>query len=143
LIPIMVICMWWWPGWGWGWRGRGRGWGRGWGGGWAWFSLPLISQAASRGYYYIGPCRSGIGPFAFYMTPSGQIVHAWQLFGSLFPWTGWGFPGWTPTTTGVTSPTTLAPSTTSEKEALERERDYLRRELEQIERRIRELEGQK
>jgi len=97
-----------WFGWGWGGygygrgrrgRGRGGGWGRGWGyggpgfgfglgwgRGWGWggpgwgamLGWPLISSAMSRGFYYVGPCRSGLGPFAFYMTPDGRLVHAWH-----------------------------------------------------------------
>ncbi len=94
----------------------------------------MISAAASRGYTYIGPCRSGIGPWAFYLSPSGRVVHAWQIFGSeipllIWPWGVTGYPPQAPT----------AP--TSEREQLEREREYLRRELQEIERRLRELEG--
>ncbi len=136
---------WWGPGWGWrrgwgrgwGWRRGGFGWGPGWGRGWAWWVAPqVISAAASRGYTYIGPCRSGIGPWAFYLSPSGQVVHAWQIFGSgipspIWPWSAAGYP--------VQAPT--APSQTSDREQLEREREYLRRELQEIERRLRELEG--
>lgn len=90
----------------------------------------MISAAASRGYRYIGPCRSGIGPWAFYISPSGQIVHAWQIFSSNLPISSWPW-GWIyPTTTPV-----------STREELEREREFLRKELQEIERRIKELEG--
>ncbi len=30
-------------------------------------------------YRYLGPCRCGFGPHAFYRDPSGRIVHASQL----------------------------------------------------------------
>jgi len=104
---------------------------------------PLISSAASRGYYYVGPCRSGLGPFAFYVTPDGRLVHAWQVYGTgltglpaglPFPFQ---FPGVPPAP--FTSPAS-APLP-SDRESLLRERDYLRRQLEEIDRRIRELEG--
>lgn len=137
---------WWFGGWGWGrgWRrgwGRGFGFGRGWGWrrGWGWWiGSQVISSAAARGYRYIGPCRSGIGPWAFYISPTGEIVHAWQIFGSGIPYTPWTPWAWA---LGA-SPTPSQPQTaTSEKEALEREREYLRRELQEIERRLKELEG--
>ncbi len=130
--------------------GCGRGWGGpGWGRGWSWggpgwgamLGWPLISSAASRGYYYVGPCRSGLGPFAFYITPDGRLVHAWQVYGTgvaglpavpPFP-----FPGILPAT--PTSPSS-APLPT-DMDSLLRERDYLRRQLEEIDRRLRELEG--
>ncbi len=148
MISILVIYMgWWFGGWGRGWRGgwkRGWGFGGGWGRGWAWWVGPqYISSAAARGYTYIGPCRSGIGPWAFYLSPSGQVVHAWQVFGSpIPPWP------WTGSPTSVTPSTSLVPTTpslptTSEKEMLENEREYLRRELQEIERRLNELEGRK
>lgn len=147
---------WWfgWGGWGWGrrrgWRGGwgwgGFGWGRGWGGGWGrgwggpgWGALigwPLISSAMARGYYYIGPCRSGLGPFAFYMTPDGRIVHAWQVYGLSIPYPPFGAPWSAPSA----SPYQPGATSSSEKDALLRERDYLKRELEEIEKRLRELE---
>ncbi len=127
------MAWWYWgPGWGWrrGWRG---GWGRGWGRGWAWWVGPqFIAAAASRGYTYVGPCRSGIGPWAFYLSPSGQLVHAWQIFGSTQWPSRWSvpFPGWAPVMPQI-----------SEKSMLEAEREALKRELQEVERRLRELEG--
>ncbi len=124
---------WWGPGWGrrrgWGWRG-GHGWGRG----WAWWIAPqVISAAASKGYTYIGPCRSGIGPWAFYLSPSGQVVHAWQIFGL--------GPGTLTTWPAVGPYPVQIQAQSSDREQLEREREYLRRELQEIERRLKELEG--
>ncbi|AAM02457.1 hypothetical protein [Methanopyrus kandleri] len=61
---------------------------------------------ASRRYRYIGPCRCGLGPHAFYEdTETGEIKHAWQVLGEegapapAWPggwWRGgWrGGPGW-------------------------------------------------
>ncbi len=148
---------WWFGGW-WG-RGRRGGWrrgwgfGGGWGRGWAWWIGPqYISSAAARGYRYIGPCRSGIGPWAFYISPSGQVVHAWQVFGSAIPpwpwtspWTAWPWTGSSTSVTPSTSPTPITPytPTISEKDMLENEREYLKRELQEIERRLRELGEEK
>ncbi|WP_148689200.1 hypothetical protein [Methanopyrus sp. SNP6] len=61
---------------------------------------------ASRRYRYIGPCRCGLGPHAFYEdTETGEIKHVWQVLGEggtpapAWPggwWRGgWrGGPGW-------------------------------------------------
>ena len=46
-----------------------RGWNRRW-----------TRIAAPSGYTYIGPCRCGTGPHAFYHDKSGRIVHASQLY---------------------------------------------------------------
>jgi len=113
------------------WWGRGRGWG--WR--WMWWWSPAIAAMASRGYVYIGPCRCGFGPNAYYMTPSGQIVHAWQLFG--YPaaqWAWWGIP------TTPFAPM-MAPSVEDEKKFLEEQKILLERELKEIERRLKELKG--
>ncbi|MGQ4832350.1 MAG: hypothetical protein ACP6IS_00465 [Candidatus Asgardarchaeia archaeon] len=59
-------------------------WFRGWGW-WFWWN-PWISYLARLGYIYVGPCRSGFGPWAFFLTPSGTLVHAWQLFGLFNPY---------------------------------------------------------
>ena len=62
-------------GWGHGrWHGYGRGWG-GWGGRRWWTTPPTV-----EGYTYVGPCRCGWGPHAFYRDPSGRIVHVSQIF---------------------------------------------------------------
>ena len=31
------------------------------------------------GYTYVGPCRCGTGPHAFYQDPNGRVVHVQQL----------------------------------------------------------------
>ena len=85
---------------------RGRGWYRWW---------PRI--AVPRGYTYIGPCRCGTGPHAFYQDPRGRIVPAWQLY-------HWGTPS--------------APT----KEDLKAELDALKEEKAQLEERIGEIEKQ-
>ncbi len=57
-------------------------------------------------YRYIGPCRCGLGPHAFYEdTETGEIKHAWQILSEsglpvpAWPGGGWGRgwrggPGW-------------------------------------------------
>ncbi|EHP89629.1 DUF5320 domain-containing protein [Methanotorris formicicus] len=53
-----------------GWFGRGRGFWR--------YYAPSI---AGGRYRYIGPCRCGMGPHAFYEdVSSGRILHAWDLY---------------------------------------------------------------
>lgn len=34
---------------------------------------------APAGYRYLGPCRCGMGPHAFFMDPTGRITHASRL----------------------------------------------------------------
>ncbi|MEW6685926.1 MAG: hypothetical protein AB1393_06950 [Candidatus Edwardsbacteria bacterium] len=41
---------------------------------------PYAPVSAPEGYTYIGPCRCGSGPDAFYQDKSGTVVHASQLF---------------------------------------------------------------
>ncbi|WP_456418853.1 hypothetical protein [Methanocaldococcus infernus] len=33
-----------------------------------------------RGFRYIGPCRCGFGPHAYYVDDRGRIIHAWDLY---------------------------------------------------------------
>lgn len=34
--------------------------------------------AISSGYSYMGPCRCGMGPHAYFQDPAGRVVHAWH-----------------------------------------------------------------
>ena len=34
-------------------------------------------------YRYVGPCRCGWGPHAYYVDERGNLVHAWDLFGEV------------------------------------------------------------
>lgn len=77
---------------------------------------PAVS--APEGYVYIGPCRCGFGPEAYYQdTKTGRIVHASQLYRRA----------------GM-------PSETSAKEELKAELSALKEEKELLEKRIKELE---
>ena len=31
-------------------------------------------------FRYVGPCRCGCGPHAFYLDEMGRLIHAWDLF---------------------------------------------------------------
>ena len=88
---------------------RGRGWHRGYG------SWRQAAPTVSEGYAYVGPCRCGLGPHAFYQDKSGRIVHASQAH------------RWV-------TPPTLA------REDLEADANWLKSEGAELEKRIRELE---
>jgi len=70
-----------------------------------------------EGFTYIGPCKCGFGPDAFYRDKSGRIIHASQFF-------HWGIP-----------PTTSTKS-------IEAEVNQLKVEKEELEKRIKEIEDQ-
>lgn len=89
--------------------GCGRGWYR-----WQ----PKVT--APSGYGYIGPCRCGTGPHAFYQDPSGRIVHAWQLY-------RWGGP-----------PTPTKEDLKAELEALKEEKAQLEKRIEMLEEQMKE-----
>ncbi|RZB32503.1 MAG: hypothetical protein AEth_00490 [Candidatus Argoarchaeum ethanivorans] len=83
-----------------------------------WYGRRWYDQTvtAPSGYEYIGPCRCGGGPHAYYQAPGGQVVHASQVFAPA--------PGFTP-----------VPGFTKEDE-----RKMLEEELAQIKKRLEELE---
>ena len=88
--------------------GSGRAWHRG-----KWWGRPPV--AAPEGYTYVGPCRCGFGPDAFYQDKSGRVVHASQIHRLRVP---------------------QAPTV----ENLAAEVDWLREEKAGLEKRIKELE---
>ena len=89
--------------------GHGRGWHRKW---WAGIVAP-------SGYTYIGPCRCGTGPHAFYQDPGGKIVHAWNVYRC-----------------GI--PTTSGEDLKAKLEALKEEKKELEKRIEEIEKQIKE-----
>lgn len=56
--------------------GQGRRHRGGWGGGTA---VPFAGATAPAGYTYVGPCRCGTGPNAYYQDASGRLVRSWQV----------------------------------------------------------------
>ena len=52
----------------------GRGFFRGMG--WRYFLTPRVFNR----FKYVGPCRCGSGPDAFYVDTAGRLIHAWDLF---------------------------------------------------------------
>ena len=76
---------------------------------------PVVN--APRGYTYIGPCRCGRGPNAFFYDSAGRIVNVRQLY-------QWQFPQ------------------ELTKEDLKVELEILKREKTELERNIEELENQ-
>ncbi|PIV70079.1 MAG: hypothetical protein COS08_02120 [Euryarchaeota archaeon CG01_land_8_20_14_3_00_38_12] len=65
------------------------------------------------GYSYIGPCRCGHGPDAYYRTPDGRILHASQV-------------------SGTPIPLVIAPTKEQEIEQLKAEKEMLERRLKEI-----------
>ena len=90
----------------------GYGWGRGFG-------------RTPQGYTYVGPCRCGFGPRAFYLDNQGRLLHASQV---------WGWSGWAPWAPGY------APGY-DETESLKAEKAALENRLKEIEERLKGLEG--
>lgn len=99
-------------GYGRGWFGYGRGWWRG-----------TTNVPAPAGYRYIGPCRCGWGPNAFYQDASGRIVHASELYRGGWP---------------TVAPTTIQEDTKAELEALRREKEDLEKRIAELEKLVKE-----
>ena len=76
---------------------------------------PYTLVSAPEGYTYLGPCRCGFGPDAFYRDKSGRIIPAAQVCRRGIP-------------------------TTPAAEEFETEMGQLRAEKAELERRIKELE---
>ncbi|MGQ9640035.1 MAG: DUF5320 domain-containing protein [Candidatus Bathyarchaeia archaeon] len=86
---------------------------------WRWRDL------TTPGYYYLGPCRCGFGPHAYYKTADGRILHASQI-----PFTA---------LQAATLPPRLEPE--EEIRLLKEEAKNLQDELRRIEERLKELKG--
>jgi len=91
-----------------GWRGSWRG---------AW------TGGVPAGYRYIGPCRCGGGPHAFYVDPAGRIVHASALWRA--PFTG-----------------PVLKDLEAELETLREEKAYLEKRIEELEELLKKKETQ-
>ena len=85
--------------------GYGRGWNRCW---WP-------ETVTPSGYTYVGPCRCGTGPHAFYQDQKGRIVHARSLY------------------RGRISPEPTIEDLKIELEALNREKQELEKRIEELE----------
>ncbi len=46
--------------------------------------INLYPKAYTQGYTYIGPCRCGFGPDAYYMDKSGRILHVNEVLRDRF-----------------------------------------------------------
>jgi hypothetical protein len=80
-----------------------------------------LRNLTPTGYYYLGPCRCGFGPHAYYGTADGRILHVSQI--------------------PFAAPPTLKPE--EEYKLLEEEAKNLRDELSRIEERLIELKGKR
>jgi hypothetical protein len=60
--------------------GRGMGAGGGWGGGGMGRGQGALPVQSPSGYSYVGGCRCGFGPNAYYQDTQGQIVPSRALF---------------------------------------------------------------
>ncbi|MEG8946964.1 DUF5320 domain-containing protein [Rosettibacter firmus] len=91
----------------------------GYGKGWHHWEKGIITP---QGYSYIGPCRCGKGPHAFYQDSSGRIVHAKELYRQRLSW------GHTKEDPKV------------QLEALKQEKEQLEKQIEILEKQIKENE---
>lgn len=92
-----------------GWFGRGR----------AWSAWPVRGRTPA-GLRYLGPCRCGWGPHAFYQDASGKVFHARDLY------------RWNPT------PDELK----EELAGLKAEKDDLEKRITELERQLKEEPGE-
>ena len=92
-------------------RGLGLGFRHGFGG---WYDRRVARPTTPSGYRYVGPCRCGNGPHAFYETPEGRVVPAYEVFSS-----------------GYTVPYT--------REDLKAEKRYIEEEMKHLEERLNEI----
>ncbi|MBS7251145.1 MAG: hypothetical protein KIH08_11250 [Candidatus Freyarchaeota archaeon] len=90
-------------------------------------STPPTSTAT--GYRYIGRCRCGYGPNAYYQAPDGSVVPAYQIFG------------------GAASPqrvpSTAPNSSIDQEKTLKQRLETLQEEIAEVTNQLEELEGKK
>lgn len=83
-------------------------------------TLPPTTSQAPEGWTYVGPCRCGWGPHAYWRTPEGEIVHTLG--------------------TPSTVPTSMPPILPEEEiEDLKEYASQLEKDLEEIKKRIEDL----
>ncbi|MEX2725174.1 MAG: DUF5320 domain-containing protein [Candidatus Freyarchaeota archaeon] len=87
------------------------------------------STMIPAGYRYVGRCRCGYGPNAYYQAPDGSVVPAYQIFG------GAALPQKVPST---------APNSSIDQEkALKQRLESLQEEIAEVTNQLEELEGKK
>lgn len=79
------------------------------------------------GYRYVGHCRCGHGPNAYYQTPDGDIIPAWQIF------TG---------RNSQTSYPTVSVSSSDREKMLKERLERLQEEISEVTNQLEELEEQ-
>jgi hypothetical protein len=82
---------------------------------------PATAQVP-EGYRYVGPCRCGWGPNAFYQDASGRIVHAWDVYRR----------------GGAAGPAPTGEELKEELEALKAEKEELGKRIAELEKRLEE-----
>jgi len=59
----------------------GRGMGRNWTGIGQYRGVrPWLYNKPPKGYTYVGHCRCGMGPNAFFLDQEGNVAHAWNIY---------------------------------------------------------------
>ncbi|MFB0559781.1 MAG: DUF5320 domain-containing protein [Candidatus Lokiarchaeia archaeon] len=82
------------------------------------------------GYRYVGYCRCGYGPNAYYQTPNGNMVPAYQMFGGGLPQIQKNYPS--------------VPVSSADRENILKERlEHLQEEIADVTNQLEELEGKK
>lgn len=82
------------------------------------------------GYRYVGYCRCGYGPNAYYKSPDGSLVSAYQMFSRGMPQSQSSYPS--------------VPVSTADQEKILKERlEHLQEEIAEVTNQLEDLEGKK
>ncbi len=81
------------------------------------------------GYRYIGRCRCGYGPNAYYQAPDGSVVPAYQIFGGA--------------TLPQSIPSTVLNSSIDQEKTLKQRLESLQEEIAEVTNQLEELESKK
>lgn len=85
---------------------------------------------APAGYRYVGYCRCGYGPNAYYQTPDGRVIPAYQLYTGGVPQPQYSYPSF--------------PVSSLDKEKVLKERlERLQEEIADVTNQLEDLEGKK